>query len=350
MKKYFLYELKKNAFAIGCLTLISVAVYATTVLTSPYLLRGATETYVWLISIIGGVLVAFVPAWMLNYKMKKRSVDLYYSLPLSHVKILTVRFLIGLIAVYVPYTAAYWLGAFAAMARTFSEMEAVFYIPQYFATLIPVYLIYAISSFVFTRANNILDGLTFILFWTFAAALVALVLEQLTAVTVVTGYDEYSGTVLHRTNYFVKPALYFPFSLLDFITGHFEMHIAGYMNIHAYPYETVDLVNGVIGFTITVLMAAGATAGLFFSERRAKAENAGQISESWFGYKTMIPLYTVCLEAVCSSYILVVIIAVCAFFLTVAYKRTFKIGKVQAIVLPASVIAGIILGVIIQFI
>lgn len=349
MKKYFLYELKKRAFVIGCLTLIAVALYFIAVLTSHNLLRGASETYVWVISAIGGLLAVFVPVWLLNYKMKKRSVDLYYSLPLSHVKILTVRFLIGLLAVFIPYTVSYWLGAFAAMARAFQQMNAVYYIPQYFASLIPVYFIYAISAFVFTRANKIIDGLLFIVFWTFAVALVAFVLDQLTSANVISGYDDRLDTILYRTIYYVKPQHYLPFAPLDYVTSHFQQHIANYMNIHAWAIEKTELANIITGFAITALTATGATTGLFLLEKRTKAENAGQISDSRFGYKTMIPLYTVCLAGVCSSYVLYVLVIACMFFLTVAYKRTFKIGKIQAIVLPVSAVAAIILGVIIQF-
>ena len=63
MKKYFLYELRKNAFLIGCLTLFASLVYCAAVLTSGNLLRGASETYVWIISSIGGTFATIAPIW-----------------------------------------------------------------------------------------------------------------------------------------------------------------------------------------------------------------------------------------------------------------------------------------------
>ncbi len=350
MKKYFLYELRKNAFLIGCLTLFASLVYCAAVLTSGNLLRGASETYVWIISSIGGTFATIAPIWFFGYKMKRRSVDLYFSLPISRLKILSVKFLIGLIVVFVPYSAAYWLGAFSAMARAFDEMNAVYYIPQYFASLLPIYFIYAISSFVFTRANTVADGVVFIFFWAFAAGLAANVLAQLTAVTEITGYDIYYGTPLHRTTYYIEASHYFPFAPLDYATGHFEQHIANYLNIHATRIEATELANVIAGFSVTSLSATGATAGLFLNEKRAKAENAGQISESYFGYRTMIPLYTVCLSAVCFSPVLLALIIACAFFLTVAYKRTFRIGIKQTVVFSVSAAAGIILYLIIVYV
>ena len=122
------------------------------------------------------------------------------------------------------------------------------------------------------------------------------------------------------------------------------------MNIHATRIEATELANVIAGFTVTSLSATGATAGLFLNEKRAKAENAGQISESYFGYRTMIPLYTVCLSAVCFSPVLLALIIACAFFLTVAYKRTFRIGIKQTVVFSVSAAAGIILYLIIVYV
>lgn len=351
MKKYFLYELKKSAFAIACLSLIATVIYLSPLVMSDrtMLYRGASETFVWVISTVGGFLAAGVPFWVFDYKMKRRSVDLYFSLPLSHTKILTVKYLIGLIAVFAPYTVAYWLGASVAMARAWEEMYAVYYIPQYFASLLPLYFIFAVSSFIFTRANQRRDGVIFVLFWIFALLLVCEVLAKLTNRSELTGYDEggYAIYIVHRVIY----AKYFaPFAPLDFITSHFQMHLAQYMNIHNnYVYDVAERVNIIVGFTLTTLLAAGATAGLFLAERKVKAENAGQISDSWFGYRVMIPLYTVCLFGLWANIfaLFYFLIVIAAYLLTALYQRTLKIGIKPTVVLVLSTVAGIILVFII---
>lgn len=375
MKKYLVYELKKNLFTIGCLTLVATVLYVLPLIISRSIDQGAFYTLVWIISTIGGVMAGVVPVWIFSYKMKKRSVDLYFSLPLSHTKILLTKFLIGLIAVFVPYTVAYWLGAFTVMGK-FAELQAVgyipqhfamlqaveylppypqtfqavWYIPQYFASLIPIYIIYSISAFVFTRANRIIDGIIFIVFWTFAVGLVMAVLCRLTDEwKSILDPDGYGHRLWHWE--YIDSKYYFPFAPLDYITAHFEKHLSGYMNIHAIPMETIPLANMITGDIVLSLMSAGATTGLFLMERRVKAENVGQISESPFGYKVMIPLFTVCLIAVTDirdfySQLLFVIIAIGSFLLTVAYRRTAKIGKRQAIIYAASLAGGILLSLI----
>lgn len=327
MKKYFLYELKKRSFVIGCITLIATVIYLTPIIVlEPDARIYFYNTFLWLISSIGGLTAACLPLWLFDYKMTKRGLDLYYSLPLSHTKILLVRFLIGLIVLFSSYTVSYWLGAFVMMAKFFSKIDAVWYLAQYFATLIPLYCIFALSSFVFTRANKFLDGIVFIFFWVFAAVLVAAVLD----------------TILYRLNFYY----YFPFAPLDAATVHFQERLckSAYLAL-----DTQSSVNMILGFTLTALLSAGATAGLFLLEKRTKAENAGQISESAFGYKVMIPLYSACLSYLsCSdmlglSFLFLVMIAVCSFALTVLYKRTIKIGAKQTVIYLISIAAGILL-------
>ena len=330
MKKYFLYELKKRAFVIGCITLIATVIYLTPILTlNAKTTVNTFDSYLWLMSTIGGLTAVCLPLWLFDYKMTKRGLDLYYSLPLSHTKILLVRFLIGLITLFFSYTVAYWLGAFVFMAKFFGQIDAVWYLPQYFATLIPIYCIFAMSSFIFTRANKFIDGIVFIIFWAFAAALVAYVFD----------------IIINNVNVYY----YFPFSPLDAATTHFQEHLCKELNIHSHSILTRSLVNMILGFILTALLSAGATAGLFLLEKRAKAENAGQISESWFGYKVMLPLYSSCLafascsELMAASLLFIVMIAVGSFAVTVLYRRTIKIGAKQTLIYCVSLAAGIAL-------
>ena len=108
--------------------------------------------------------------------------------------------------------------------------------------------------------------------------------------------------------------------------------------------------NIIAGLTLNALLSIGATAGLFLLEKHTKAENAGQISDSLFGYKTMIPIYTVCCLSLCISgstalnVVAVVMTILISTAITVIYKRTVKIGWKQAVAIAAPIVAGIALG------
>lgn len=79
--------------------------------------------------------------------------------------------------------------------------------------------------------------------------------------------------------------------------------------------------------------------GFFYSEKYSKAENCGQLSESLFGYKTIIPIHAVGL------YLFVVItedgaaiwmsaaLFVAAYSLEALYRRTLKTGWRNLIVI-----------------
>ena len=330
MKKYFSYELKKNLYVIGVITLVMTILHVAPILIShPDNLDGS-YFYINMLSVRIGIVAVIVPIWLTDYKLKRRSIDLYYALPLSHTKILAVRFLLGLIAVFIPYTVTFWLGALAMIAKINYAISAVWYVPFYFAALIPIYIIYSISTFIFTRANKGIDGFMLLIFWFFALTTVVFALQ------VLVGADFY-------------PLHFLPFNSLIEVTSFFEEKI--YKSSWVSKREIDDIVTMSVGFAVSALMSIGSTLGLMLFERKAKAENVGQISDSWFGYKVMLPLYAVCLTSVCilDSYIslfLIIIIATAIFFAYVLYRRNIKIGKNQAIVLCVSLLVGILLAVI----
>lgn len=327
MRSYFVYELKKNAYTLGCITLILTILYLLPLLTM-YREDFASFNNLAEISAIGGLLALALPCRIFKYRTTRRSVDLYYALPLSHTKIFITKFLFGLVMVYLPYTVAYWFGALVAIAKAGDVINAVWYVPQYFASVLPIYCIYALTTFAFTRANTAKDGIMFILFWASAAGMVVLVILDL--------FADYSS--------FYYPYYFLPYAPLDSATSYFMRKISERV------YTEPDYAVMAIGFTLTGLMAAGATVWVMLTEKSAKGENAGQISESWFGYKVMIPFYTVSILSMIPlhslMYIFVILVIIGAYLLTSYYRRTLKISKNQIIILGASILSGIILSLI----
>jgi len=350
MKKYFVYELKKTFPILCTLTIILTALYLSQVmLTSSLYFKAYNLSY---ISSIGSTLAVLVPAIVFRYKMKKRSIDLYYALPISHTKIIVVKFLIGLILVYVPFTVAYWIGAASVASNWYQEMATIYYIPHYFSTIIPIYLIYAISSFAYTRANRAADGIGFVILWMFAVALVMAVLSRMTSVHTLVDIapDGYPAEIRTTVIYFINPYYYLPFAPLDCATSFFQSKLlmsdyTGYL----IDTDAAGIANMAVGFTITTLMGIGSTVGLIMLEKKAKAENAQQISESWFGGKVLIPLYTVCLISFSSlmsffAPFYIVTIVTMMFAIYASYRRTIKIGIKGAIVFGSALLLGAILA------
>ena len=338
-RKYFVYELKKALPAIGSIALIMTAIMVTAVLSSRF---GGDYDYVRpesgieAISFMGGLLAAVVPIWMFAYKMKKRSADLYYALPLKRGQVLSAKYLLGLVAVYAPFTLAFWLGTLAAVIKYPSDAIAgEYYFAAYFAALPAIFCIYAIACFAFTRANRLIDGMAFIIFWMVALYAVA------------------GG--ISRFTFGIWGYLYSPIAPLNTISEYLSQLIET-KSLSGIVYIKEYNINMAIGFTLTGLQAIAATVLLFITERKFKAENIGGVSDSPFGYKVMIPLLTVGLilgiNLIGTAYeiYMVVIIASAAFMLTALYKHTFKIGKIQAIIFASSVVLGVVLSIVASYV
>ncbi|MDE5593009.1 MAG: hypothetical protein K2I75_03650, partial [Clostridiales bacterium] len=168
MKKYFVYELKKSMFVMCALAVIATAVYIISVISQIDDIDSAfrfSHYYISTIVTLGGAFSVLVPIWKLAYRMKKRSVDLYYSLPLSHTKILAVKLLVGLVVLFASFTVAFWIGSFTAMAALskyefiYMYFKSVNFVLLYFSLLIPMAVIYVVTAFIFTRANRLIDGI-----------------------------------------------------------------------------------------------------------------------------------------------------------------------------------------------
>jgi tetrahydromethanopterin S-methyltransferase subunit E len=82
--------------------------------------------------------------------------------------------------------------------------------------------------------------------------------------------------------------------------------------------------------------------GQFFASKNFKSEDAGQRSESWFGYKTYIPviLISFCYIIGNGSIVLYFICLISIYLLYVLYKRSFKLDKKTWIIVACVLIAA----------
>lgn len=352
MRKYFTYLLKKNLITLACLTLFAMLMYVLPISLINYSYWNDYPPFVYdvhyayyeptlfygSISLVLACFSVFIPMYMFSYKMNKRSVDMYYSLPINKTNTLTANFLVGLILVYVPYTITYLLG-FIAVAVKVKWLYLGYYIPLYFASLIPAFIMYAISSFIFTRANTTIDGFLSVFGSFLLPALIALTISRLVYNfdfgDLISGEQFFPFTPLMRINSSFGHAI---------ITGQVDGWFEG---TYRDSWDTWELISGILW----TLVAVAFTVGLITSEKNSKAENCGQISESIFCYKVQVPVYVAMATIIAMSLealeiLLLSVIAFFAFLMGIAYKRTIKIGWKFTIVLALCMVGGILLYVI----
>ena len=121
MKKMFLYYFRRRlpamiilmiAMAVMTIIIQSQSSYINYSQSGDYRIEtaGQTNPFIYL-SILLSVIVTIIPIMEFSFKMKRRSVDLYYSLPIKRIKLYICKYFVGLaefLILYIPQ----WLISF----------------------------------------------------------------------------------------------------------------------------------------------------------------------------------------------------------------------------------------------
>lgn len=344
MIKYLWYEIKKNLSAILIITGICTLIYVLAVSTMEM-----THTWTWLdeygnlktnmqinepafslIASMLGLLCFFVPTMVFSFKMDKRAVDCYYALPLKKEKLYLAKTLLGLVLIILPFTVAYWLGFLALSLREGNPYNMGYYVPAYFGMILYAALLFGFNSFFFTRANKPTDGIAFMLAYAGLFAFVVLCFCGIFEINI-NGFEYFLLSL-------VSPAgmVWFDVNMGSLIVGSASGTSSGVLWL---PWM----------FITPIVMGAAGYFGLFFSLRFERAENAEQVSDTWFGYKILVPLITALVIGIIGKdldILVLAIIAVASIIATIAHKRTFRLERWDWLRIGIGLLAGVILALI----
>ena len=297
MLKYFRYEAKKNIIFFSVITVLATALLTTCLFASLERLRDIFNTdysryeaitvedgkvitgeqlkerdiaraveecfsdraiYLAIFLCIAGL---YLPTRDLAFLHKKRSLDCYYALPLSHKKIISCKVLLGLITIILSYTVLSSVSLLQILSvsqnRDYFSSHIGEEIPRFFLPLLYALALYLFNAFIFGKANKTSDGVIWIIGYTFIGMMAAQPILKIT-----------ENWVLHSTD----------FSTLSPIINR------AYGFTRFYASDVVYL----------IFLAAAIVMGicfLIFGEKK-QAENAEQRSDSFWGYRTLIPLFT----------------------------------------------------------
>ena len=320
--RYLFYRLKSSALRTLVFTIVSILLTQSVIKENNshqpnYYYNGvAYESYESCLYIIAFALSAFatlLPMLELSCFKNRRNLDTLYFLPIKREKLALAHYVSGAIQLFVIYTFTYIL-AFTYLARHTSGLELSYMLPYYFLSMLLGLLMYSVFMFIFAEANNVTDGALFCFLWMVAPFFL---------LGVLTSYAENSGW----------GCIFTPINALTtFYARKIEMRTI-YNNIAQQIH--FFLIWGGVGIASIV--------GYFISFVRKGAEKAGEISDSWFGYKTLIPICGFSLLRSMEGYsifsIFILILMVAGY---VIYRRGFKF-KASDI---AMIAGGIILSII----
>ena len=343
MMKYLWYEIKKNLPTLLIITGICTLLYILQVSTLTM-----SETVTWeniqgvtmsktniyepafsTICVMLAALCFLVPPLTFSFKMEKRAVDCFYALPLKKEKLYLAKTLSGLVLIVVPFTVAYWLGFVVLALREGNPYQMFYYLPAYFGMLGYAIMLFGVNSFLFTRANKTVDGCAFMWAYIWILAYAALVILEI--------FDGEMGDVESS----ILLCLLSPGGM-----GWFDVNM-GTLIVGGGSVASMDWTAWM--FVLPALFGVAGYFGLFFSLRYEKAENAEQVSDSWFGYKVLIPLFTALtlgLMGEILDILLFAVIAVVSVILNIVYKRTFKLSGEDWIRIGIGLFVGVILALV----
>lgn len=330
--KFFCFELKKRLWTLIVLaavcTLPYIAELSTMDLFYVYehhetgeLITVLRTTQIGLAFFALGALCYLSPALVYSFKMSKRGVDAYYALPLKKEKLYLVKTLVGLLLVLVPYTLMFWSGFLTLLFRAGNPYDMFWYVPAYFGGALLGICLFGLNAFLYTRGNTVADGFVFMIAYVpFFVMLYTYFIQafNLSAYPPEAGFFSFGG-------------------LMGFGDSMHDL-ILRYENVTLPPLTFVVMpVLGVAGYAL-----------LFALLPYEKGENAEQVSDSWFGYKTLIPIYTAFLLALnlnAFDMIWFCTVAVAAIVATVVYQRKFKFHLKWWGMIGGALALGLFLGI-----
>ncbi len=237
------------------------------------------------ISVLATVLCIFatlIPFMETKCFKNRRNLDTLYFFPIKRSRMALAHYLSGLIQLSFLYTVTFFT-AFIYLEINTWYFRLGYMIPYFFMSLLLGVVIYSIFIFIFGQANITEDGVVFSFFWIGTIAFLMGTTE--TIINDICTLHELSTVTLPYS----WGIIYAPMNNLTCVFQYL-------IEINKIAVEDdIDSVREILKhsywFFIWIGLAAAAVYGYIKTFIGKGAQKAGEVSDSWFGYKTLIPLY-----------------------------------------------------------
>ncbi len=343
--RYLNYRLKQSLLRTMVFALLSVV--ACLAIVSDEATRGVEirfrSTGIYMLAVVLGVFCTLIPILELSGFKNRRNLDTLYFFPIKRGKMALVHYLSGAIQIFTIYTVSFILVWMYLLFKTdcFDLRSMPLY---YICSLALGFVMYSVFTFVFNEANTVADGAIFCGLWMYAAFVVFEVIKFCYLETTVINQGIQYLEIDSLTGWGI---VYAPINNLTVI---FQDLIEVNKDVPEYSYgrDYADIyMSQLYAFFAWLAVGIAAAVGYFVRFVRKGAEMAGEISDSMFGFKLLIPLYGYALMLLVGAEEILMII-IFALMLTgyFIYRRSFRI-KAKDLIFIACGIIPIIIGEII---
>ena len=331
-KRYFRYHFNKQLpilFITAALSLWMVfsssfyqyeSFYDDTVITE--ILLSPTSTILLMMSM-------FMPAVELSMFKKRRDLDNLFSLPIAREKMLGIHFLTGLIINSTVFVLNVIMVLFGCISVDVDPSALPILIPYCLFGLLWGTVLYGFFTFIFYEANTATDGVLFVIAHSFV-------------------FTIFFGGISLLFDWFMLPYKWCePFVALSPAVPLYWISNAC-VNVLDPPeenYFVTDLKTSIGVFATVFYLIAGilAIVAFFRNCKKKRTEQVGEISDSWFGYKTLLPLILFPIFTFASFSVVSVFALTCTFIGYLIYRRGLHFTKWDWIAMGSLAGYGIIL-------
>ena len=288
---------------------------------------GPDSSPILFITIMACILCTIIPVIEFSFKMSKISIDQMYSLPIKREKLYMAKFISGFIEILIPVSVVF---IFCLLKVLFSNhmYETIYFLPYFVCLILFMFLLYSTITFFFTRGNTVIDGIINIVLIIFVVELFSSTIDSLLWGNIRNYFD--SGSCY----------LYSPISIISELFDN-KLSAEAINKLHTmydeYYYTVrVNLTTyEIVSVIIFILIGIASTILFVVLNKKDKAEDSMQVSNSWFSYKVFIPVYMSLISLLMmdgSELIGFVFLFVGTYIAYVIYRRSLKIKKWDIIV------------------
>ena len=271
--------------------------------------------------------------------LNRRNLDTLYTMPIHRRTMHLVHYLSGLSSTLFCHTVSFFLVFFFWLPHR--EYFALGYaIPLYFISIVCGIVMYAIAVFLFSQGNTLVDGCLTLGLCGFSMPLC------FTAVDGMYNFLKHLGFDPSTFTFFWSPineytTVYQKLIECDTYLGMLN-NTPHYLTLSEF-FGSTDTIIMTILF---LLLGIGAVFGFFFSYCRKRIETVGEITTSFFSYRTMIPLYAFALLTILGiDAITVCILLLCMVIGYIIYRRTYRLKKSDFIVMGIFILYAVVNGI-----
>ena len=338
--RYLVYRLNSSALRTLVFTLLSVLLTQSVIIDElQYTEIEYTESGIYMLAVILGIFCSIMPILELSGYKNRRNLDTLYFFPIKREKLALAHYLSGFIQVFAIYSVTFFV-AYAYLAANTDIFALGYMMIYYVLSLLLGLVMYSVFMFIFIQANTVADGVLFCGLWIFVLFLVGWVLRTEILDSFITYHDHYPTSIGGIENWGI---LYSPINNLTVIFQDLiETNRIG-SDVYAGMYKRQSYM-----FFIWGVLGIAAAVGYFLTFEKRGAEKAGEISDSRFGYRTLIPTYGYSLLMLMGLYDGFMIVLILAMMVIgyIIYRRGFKFKTSDMVVVGCGILAYL-MGIVI---